>query len=88
MRIVTWRFDEPSADWILEQIPDDLAGRLILSQDVIVIAALPQPIAGPLLPFEGCSLLEQPDPLLKVAPVFFRLADCVQMIRHETVRNY
>src|SRR5689334_16403012 len=67
MRVVTWRCDEPTADGILEQVSDDLPRRLGLSQDVIVIAALPQPPALPLLPFECASLLEQPDPLLKVA---------------------
>lgn len=56
MRVVAGPLDERGTHRILQQVSDDLTGRLGPSQYVIVVAALPQPLTGPLLPFERGSL--------------------------------
>lgn len=72
-------------DWIPPDVAGDVFDRFAASEDVVVVAALPQALVSSLHEFVGRALLELVDELYQVSGVSLSLGQKVEMVRHDAI---
>jgi hypothetical protein len=86
--MLTYRARETGSNRITENVPSHRRARLVLSQDPIEEAGLPQPNPVHLLEPKSRFLLPVSDERYERRIGLVRLEQQVDMIGHETVRKY